>query len=262
MTTIGILIITKNEELNLEACLNSCRNFDEIMVIDSFSTDATETIARRYTPHFIQRAFTTHPDQRWFGIQQMASDWVFILDADERITPELEAMIRSVAQENNYTAMECPRKNYLFGEWIEHCGWFPDYQTRLLKRNTMINAEEPVHGRFGTTGAILQLPKDSPAVLIHYTYRSLSQYFRKVDDFTTLDAAYYLKKDVLKISRWAIFTRSFGMFTQTLFHFKGYKDGMRGFIIAGIQFMYSFLLMSKIWELQQGPADTEPHLKQ
>lgn len=255
--TIGILIITKNEELNLDACLQTCQQFKEILIIDSFSTDATETIARKYTPHFIQRAFTTHPDQRWFGLQQMTSDWVFILDADERMTPELIAAITQVATENHYTALEFPRKNYLAGEWIQHCGWFPDFQTRFFKRSTMINAEEPVHGRFGTTGPRLQLPADSPAVLIHYTYRTLSQYFRKIDDFTTLDAAYYRDKNVLKITRWAIFSRSLGMFTQTLFHHKGYKDGMRGFIVSGIQFIYSFMLMTKIWELQQNLSQND-----
>ncbi len=243
--SIGVLIITKNEQANLEECLRTCAFFDEIVVVDSQSTDDTIAIAKKYTSHTYINPFKNFRDQRMVGVSHMKSDWVFFLDADERIPEALQKKIKEFATQDFYTMLEIPRRNYMLGEWVAHSGWYPDFQRRLVKKSTLSFQDQIVHERIESSGPMF---RDDSVHLIHHTCQSLSAYFLKINQCTSLEAEQYVDSDVFKITRWGIFTRSLGMFTQTLFHHKGLKDGMRGFIVAGINFIYSFMLMVKLWE--------------
>ena len=147
--------------------------------------------------------------------------------------------------------LEIPRKNLVHNIWIQYSGWYPDFQTRLVKKETAVFEKKIVHEKMKTTGKTKTLAPHKDQDLIHYTYRNFTQYIDKVNHYTTLEAEYYKDSDEFKLTKLGIFSRSLGMFTQTLFHHKGYKDGMLGFIVAGINFIYSFVLMIKLWEKKQ-----------
>ncbi len=250
MSSIGILVLTRNEEDKIESCLRCCHFADEIIVIDSNSEDKTCELAKKYTDKVYFREFTNFLEQRVFGIDKITCDWILMLDADETISDECREDIIKFSRQDEFDALEIPRRNYLLGEWVAHSGWYPDYQVRFIRKNKLTYEKKTVHEKFGTTGKIYRLPENTSASIHHRTCDSLSKYMQKINHYTSLEAEYYVDTKEFKISRWAIFTRSTGMFTQTLFHHKGIKDGMHGFIVAGINFIYSFLLMIKIWELR------------
>jgi glycosyltransferase involved in cell wall biosynthesis len=248
---IGVLILTKNEEKNIGRCLESCKNFSEIIVIDSGSTDKTSEIVQKYTSQIYVNPFINFLEQRKFGLQKIASDWVLMLDADETINEALELELIKMSKQNQFFGLKIPRKNYFLGKWIEHCNWYPDYQLRFFQKSASKFAPNKVHEKVIIYGKIKELPKKGGAFLDHHTTDNLSNYFNKMNLYTTLEAEEYEQTNIIKISRLAIFTRSLGMFTQTFFHYQGYKDGMRGFIISMINFINSFLMMAKIWELRE-----------
>jgi (heptosyl)LPS beta-1,4-glucosyltransferase len=248
---LTILILTKNEEHKIEKCLKQCDFADEIVVLDSCSTDTTREIAAKYTNKIYERPFTNFLEQRLFGIEKTENEWVLMVDADEGISEGLKREVNEMINQDECHALDIPRRNYLNEKWIKHCNWYPDYQTRLFKKETMTHNDELIHTRFGTTKKTKILPKETDAYFNHEPYESMSNYIERINKYTEKDAEYYANKDVLKITPWGIFTRSMGMMTQTLFHHKGYKDGMEGFIIAGINFIYSFLMMVKIWEINR-----------
>lgn len=247
---IGVLVLVKNEELNIDACLESCSFADEIVVVDSYSTDKTVAIAKTHTENIFQKEFVNFLDQRLFGIKKISSEWLLMIDADERVSDALKKELVAFASQDEYSAMEIPRRNYLLGGWVKFSGWYPDYQTRFIKKNTITNEQKIVHEKFDSSGNKKRILESSAACIYHNTCDSVFEYINKINKYTALEAEYFLDKNEFKITRWAIFTRSMGMFTQTLFHHKGIKDGMRGFVVAGFNFIYSFLMMIKVWELK------------
>ena len=248
MQDITIIILTKNEEEQIKECLESCKAFENILVIDSHSTDKTCDIATSYNATVLKNTFTDFRAQRQFGIDQTRTNWLFFLDADERLTPALSSHILEQIQRTDIGAVDYPRKNLFLDKWIKHCNWYPDYQTRLFQKTTIQTAEKPVHERFQTTGTLIQAPLNQNLEIQHNTYQNLSHYFNKINHYTTIEATHYQGSDAFTLSKWGILSRAWGMFSQTFFHFKGYKDGMHGFIIAGINAVYSFMLMVKMWE--------------
>ncbi|MFC1771275.1 glycosyltransferase family 2 protein [Candidatus Margulisiibacteriota bacterium] len=249
--SVSVIILTKNEEAQIEECLKTCDIFDEIIIIDSFSKDKTCDLARKYTTRIYQKEFVDFKSQREFGLSLAACGWVFFLDADERLSDGLKNTIKEFVSQEEYSFLNIPRRNYLLGNWVRYSGWFPDYTGRLVEKSTAYFEQDIIHEKIASNGKVLTLENNSPAYLIHYTCNDFSKYFRKINHYTTLEAAQEYRTKKFKTSRRAILSRSFGMFTQTLFAHKGYKDGMAGFIIACFNFIYSLLLMIKIWELRK-----------
>ena len=135
--TIGLIVITKNEEAYLARCLDSCKFVDEIFVVDSFSSDETINIAQKYTENVFQKTWTNWYEHRMFGIQKMTSDWVLIMDADEFLSLEAQKEVRRISCQEEFSSLSLPRRNFLLGGWVSHSGWYPDYQSRLILRKTM-----------------------------------------------------------------------------------------------------------------------------
>lgn len=251
--TIGLIVITKNEEAYLARCLDSCKFVDEIFVVDSFSSDETINIAQKYTENVFQKTWTNWYEQRMFGIQKMTSDWVLIMDADEFLSLEAQKEVRRISCQEEFSSLSLPRRNFLLGGWVSHSGWYPDYQSRLILRKTMCGNGELVHTSFLSSGKAYQVPKDSEAYIHHNTCDSIHKYLEKINLSTSMDAKNLLNSPHFKLTKLGIFTRAMGMFTQSYWHNKGYKDGMRGLIVAGFEFIYSFVLMIKMWELTSPP---------
>ncbi|HUL45073.1 MAG TPA: glycosyltransferase family 2 protein, partial [Bacteroidota bacterium] len=180
---LSAIIITFNEETNLERCLRSISWVDEIIVVDSFSTDRTLEIARRYTRHVIQHRYEGDIPQREIGFRAAAGDWLMYIDADEEVTDQLRHQItdvlRSPGAKPGYAFL---RKSRIFGTWTEHGGWFPDYTFRLFRKDAYVAEPAEVHGGFTVKGerGVLE------GLLLHYTYPSIHRYLSKMNDYTSL----------------------------------------------------------------------------
>ena len=245
-STISCAIVVLNEEKNIGDCLETAQWMDEIVVVDSYSTDRTIEICRKYTDRIIQRSWRGFGDQKNFAIDSTTCEWVFILDADERIPLQLRAEIETVLASSgpgSPVAYSVPRKNYYFGNWVTHAGCYPDYQLRLFKRGIgHLDNSEP-HNRFIFEGpsAYLETP------LEHYTERTVSDRFKKLRNFSSLAAAERgrTKQHVY----WTDLTfRPLITFYRYYLARQGFRDGMPGFMFSAFSSMYTFVKYAKLWE--------------
>lgn len=183
--TLSVAIITLNEEANLARTLASVAWADDLVVVDSGSTDRTEAIARSYGARFIREPWRGFAAQKNLAIDLCNSEWVLSLDADERVTPELAASIQQVlASSPARTAYSVPRRNYFLGRWIRHGGYYPDAKLRLFPRGAARFKETPVHETAAFDGRVERLSGD----LLHDAYPTLSGYLEHMQRYSTLGA--------------------------------------------------------------------------
>ena len=246
---ISAVVVTLNEERNICDCLESAKWMNEIIVVDAFSRDRTVEICRKYTSRIFERPWKGFGDQKNFAVDQATCDWVFILDADERISPELRAEIETVlarSQTDGPVAYYLPRRNYYYGRWIMRLGYYPDYQLRLFRKGVgRLNDEEP-HNKFVFQGVAghLRTPLD------HYTERTIEDHFRKFNNFTTLAAQERAKTK--RTAYWYDLTfRPILTFSKYYLQRQGFREGMHGFLISVFASMYTFVKYAKLWELTQ-----------
>ena len=252
--TITCAIIVLNEERNIRDCLESAKWMDEIVLVDALSCDRTVEIAREYTRRIFTRPWNGFGEQKNFAIEQATSDWVFILDADERIGPELRKEIEMVLMARDRSgplAFYLPRRNYFYGRWLRWGGTYPDYQLRLFRRGVgKLDDVEP-HNRFLFEGpsAHLQVPLD------HFTERTISDHFKKFNNFTTL-AARERGRHKQAVYWTDLALRPTFTFWKYYVARQGFRDGMHGFLIAAFASMYTFVKYAKLWEsLQERKAE-------
>lgn len=245
--TIGCGIVCFNEEQNLGPCLESAKWMDEIVVVDSFSTDSTIQIAKQYTERFFQRPWKGFGDQKNYAVDQVSTDWVFILDSDERISVELQAEIEEVlsaSSKDGPVAYYVPRHNYYFGSLVLHAGCYPDYQLRLFRRGIGHLDDAEPHNKFMFSGdsAYLSCP------LVHHTRPTLQSYFEKFSNFTTL-AAQDRSRTKRHVRDTDLLFRPVFTFLKYFLVRKGYLDGMPGFLVSALSSMYTFVKYAKLWHM-------------
>jgi glycosyltransferase involved in cell wall biosynthesis len=246
---ITATIITLNEERHIEAALQSLSWADEIVVVDSRSTDRTVEIAQAYTSKVFVRDWPGYAAQKNFAAEQASNNWVFNLDADERISPELKAEIEALKSRSDDPAsgpvsgFEIPRLCFYLGRWIKHSGWYPDYKLRLYDRAAGRFEGDYVHESVKVQGHTGRLKSN----LLHYTVDSASEHHLRMDRYTTLaareavDAGKRVSFGSILFSPAAAFVRSY-MFKL------GFLDGIPGLAIAYFAAHYIFLKKVKIWE--------------
>lgn len=245
--TISCAIVVFNEERNIRECLDSVRWMDEIVAVDAYSTDQTLEICRSFTDRVFQRPWRGFGDQKNFAIDRTTSDWVFILDADERVGASLRAEIEAIlaaSDPDRPVAYSLARKNYYYGRWIRRAGCYPDYQLRLFRRGIgRLDDAEP-HNKFVFQGkaAYLANPLD------HYTERTIADHFRKFNNFTTL-AAQERAKTKRSVHWTDLLFRPLFTFWKYYVRRQGFREGMHGLIICGFASMYTFVKYAKLWEL-------------
>lgn len=246
MERLSVVLTTLNEERNIDRCLGSVGWADEIVVVDSFSTDRTVEKAKGYTTKVYQHEYPGSSRQVERGINYSASEWVLVIDADEEVTPELREEIRAVlAAQSTHSGFEIPRKAYAFGKWIEHSGWFPDYQFRLFRKNGYRANHQEVHGGFEAVGTKGRLN----GLLLHHTYETIYSYVQKMNDYTSLQVSNKLGAQSPAQVKWhKLFLSPFSHFLTMFVSRKGYKDGCHGFVLALLDATYTFLLYAKLWE--------------
>jgi len=247
MPKLSVYIIAYNDEPNMRACLESVAGLgDELIVVDSHSTDQTAAISREFTNKVYQVDFKGFGDLRNQTVALATHEWVFSLDSDERMTPELREEIRLVLDsEPEADAYFVPRKNYFLSRWIKHCGWYPDYrQPQLFRKERFRYREELVHESFDCDGPVGFLK--SPA--LQYPFRDIDHYVAKQDRYSDLMAR-RMAEQGWRFSSYQLITHPLGAFLKMYVQQAGFLDGMQGLILSGLHAYYTFIKYAKFWEL-------------
>ncbi|HKX27921.1 MAG TPA: glycosyltransferase family 2 protein [Blastocatellia bacterium] len=243
---ISATIIVRNEEENIAAVCETVAWADEIVIVDSDSTDRTVEIARRYTDKIFNREFRGYKDKHEFADSQTTGDWIFWIDADERVTPELREAIESLRRRDP-TALPAgfriARSTRYLNRWIRHSGWYPDYQMRLyLKSASYWDGVSP-HETARVPGPVETLPGE----FLHYTKRNLQEHHRVLGEYTTL-AAEYLNQQRRPVRGPELLLLPLAAFVRTYLIKQGFRDGIPGLIIAMFTAYSVFLKYAKVWE--------------
>lgn len=243
---IAVLILTLNEETNIRECIESVAFADEVIIIDSGSTDKTCEIAENLGAKFLYHAMDEgFAGQRNFALTQTLAEWVLFLDADERITPELAVEIKEIVQKNEQFAYNILRRNVVFGEQVSYGGHSPDYSLRLYPREA-IHWQGVVHEQAQVNLPILQTKNG----MLHYTYTSWDRYFFKFNQYTTLMAE-QMKAKGKKARFIDIILHPLAGFFRFYIAKSGWRDGKIGFILAVFHGFYTMAKYVKLYYLQK-----------
>lgn len=242
-TRISAIIIAGNEEKNIADCLESVRWADEIVVVNSESTDRTVEIAKRYTDKVFIRRWEGYAAQKAFSLEKASNEWVLSLDADERISPELLDEIKAL-DFSRADGFYIPRRNYFLNKVIRSCGWSPDYQLRLFRKSKTKMTDRQVHEGFTVDGKRSRLKGE----LIHYTHTSIAATLRKINEYSTLEAEE--KSARIHVTGIKIFFKPLWAFFQHFIIRKGFTDGAHGLMVSIIHAMTKTQVYMKIWEIQ------------
>lgn len=243
---ISVKINVYNEEDNIAEVCETVAWADEIVVVDSDSTDRTVEIARRYTDKVFNHPFRGYKDKHEFSDSMTTGDWIFWIDADERVTPELRGAIEKLRETDPATLPDgfwIPRRTSFLGRWILHSGWYPDFQMRLYRKAASYWDGVAPHEVAHVRGRTEKLSGE----LLHYTTQSLSEYHHRTDRYTTL-AAEYLNKKNKRVRTIDLFVVPIAAFIRTYIFKQGFRDGAPGLIIAMFTAYSVFLKFAKVWE--------------
>ena len=245
--TLSAIVVCFNEEANIGDCLESLKWCDEIVVVDSFSTDRTPEICRRYTVNFMQREWRGYRDQKEFAHSQATCDWVLLVDSDERVTASLRLEIEQAlaAVEPECSAFAIARLVHYLGRWWRRGGWYPDYDVRLFRRDCATWGGTEPHEKILVDGRITRLAEP----LEHYSYRDMDDHLQRINRFTSISSAELFKRG----HRWSLYEalcHPAGRFFRSYFLKRGFVEGFAGFYVALTAAVYVFLKYAKLWELE------------
>lgn len=258
MARLSAVLIVRNEAASLRACLDTVTWADEIVVLDSGSNDATVAIAREYTAHV-----HTAADWQGYGVQRQRAqalatgDWIFALDADERVTPALRSAIeRVVAEDKRDAVYAMPRLTFCFGRFIRHSGWYPDYVTRLYPRERARYDDAPVHEKVAADPgmALVRLQGD----LLHYTYRDLEHYLVKSASYAAAWAS-ARERAGRRASLMQGVLHGIACFVRMYLVRAGFLDGRAGLLLALLSAHSTFAKYADLWVRRQPrPTEVQP----
>ena len=245
MIELSAAIITKNEEAHLPDCLKSLSFVDEIIVVDSGSTDRTVEIAKAFGCRVFVEAWKGYGPQKNNAIDKCTNAWVLLLDADERVAEETKEVIIKTLKEPTADAYSFRRKNYLHGRWLRHSGYWPDRQVRLVNKNKG-HFQGFIHEKWVTEGH----SHDLDAHLEHYSFLNYSDMIKRLNDYSSVIA-----KELFNSGRRAHVLsplyHGIGMFFKTYLIEKGFLDGMDGLVTAITKAGGSFFKYAKLLEIQR-----------
>lgn len=248
MNKLSAVIITFNEEANIGAALQSVAFADDVLVVDSGSTDATEAIVKKHGARFLSHRFEGYAAQKNWALDQCEHDWALILDADERITDPLQKEIQAVLQNPaDFKAFSIGRNNYFMGRRVRYSGWQKDRVIRLIHREHARYAQTLVHEAMEVQGRIGDLRQK----MDHFTYRDLDSYLEKSWKYATLSAQDRLQRGT-RVTAYHLWFKPVWGFTERYILKRGFLDGKVGLIIAMQHASYLFNRALKLWRLQEG----------
>ena len=254
---LSVAIITYNEERNIERCIRSVQPVaDEVVVIDSFSTDRTKEICRSLGVRFVEHAFAGYVQQKNFALTQLTHPYVLSLDADEALSETLQQSILRVKDSSPSQAYRFNRLTNYCGQWIRHCGWYPDTKTRLWERAAGRWGGESIHESvvLRAQTAVSWLEGD----ILHYSFYSIADHATTANNFSEVAA-----REAIRSGRkvnWLVhvFLNPIFTFVKKYFFQQGFRDGYYGWVICVLSSYANFLKYSKIYAQQQKSAPANP----
>ena len=242
---VSVYVLTFNNRRTIERCLKSLGWAEELVVVDSYSTDGTYEISKQYTGKVYQRKWTDHRDQYQYAADHTTKDWILFVDADEEIPEELAEEIRRVlrGKANDVVGFVVYRRTYYLGRWIRYGGWYPDYEIRLYRRDKG-RWQGGLHAKVVVKGEIGALKNQ----YLHFTYRDISDQIQTIDKYSRIAAEDLLRNgeefNLLKL----LLHPPFRFIKEYLFK-SGFRDGLPGLIIIVSTMFYVFIKYAKLWEL-------------
>jgi glycosyltransferase involved in cell wall biosynthesis len=248
MEKISVYVLTFNNERTIERCLNSLRWADEVVIVDSYSTDNTLEICRCFTDKIYQRQWTNHQEQYQYAADLTTNRWLIFVDADEEVPSELAQEIQEELEINNgqWDGYIVHRRTYYLGRWIQHGGWYPDYEIRLYDRNKG-KWEGGLHAKVTVEGRIKTMKNH----YFHYTYRDISDQVQTIDRYSQI-AVEDMFREGKKFSFINMLLNPPFRFIKEYIFKRGFLDGIPGVVIIISTMFYVFIKHAKLWERQRG----------
>ena len=254
---LSVVIITLNEQENIERCLRSVKDIaDEVVVVDSLSTDNTRSICETFKVRFIEQPFLGYIEQKNFALKQASRPFILSLDADEALSEKLIDFIRTEKQKGfPFTAYRFNRLTNYCGQWIRHGTWYPDKKIRLIKAGTFTWGGENPHDKLEPSGA-MPIIKNVPLDILHYSYTSYSDHVAQTNRFTSIAAkAMFDRKR--KASYFKILVNPAWAFIYCFIIRGGFLDGWNGYLISRMVALNTFLKYFKLLELWKNKSSAE-----
>ena len=246
MIKLSVVIITLNEEKNIARCLESVKKVaDEILVVDSLSTDKTKDICERYNVRFVEQKFLGYVEQKNFALKLATNEYVLSLDADEALDEKLIQEILKLKSNFKLNGYSFNRLTMYNGFWVRHCGWYPDTKLRLVKKDLAVWVGNNPHDALTVQGESGKLEGD----LLHYSYDSISAHVLQTNKFSTIEAQSLISKGK-RATIGKLVTRPALQFFKDYILKKGFLDGRYGFIICFINSLYVLLKYAKMMDIQ------------
>lgn len=250
MIKLSAVVITFNEEKNISRCLESLKNVaDEIIVVDSLSTDSTIEIAKSYGAVIISQPFLGYVAQKRFADTLVNNEWILSIDADEELTPELQASILKVKEKPECDAYKMPRLNNYCGQWIRHCGWYPDTKTRMYNKLKGSWQGERIHEKwelFNNKTATIALRGD----LNHYSFNTISEHTHQIASYSDISAREAVEKGKTVSLLKMMIVPGWSFFTSYILRL-GILDGYYGYIICRLIAYGQFVKYAKTRQYTQ-----------
>jgi glycosyltransferase involved in cell wall biosynthesis len=235
--------------------LESVKWADEILVVDSYSTDETLDVCRNYGARIVQNAYVNQPQQQNWAVPQCRYEWVFQIDSDELLSPgmreEVEEAIATVPP--NVDAFRMPRANHVLGRWLRHGGLYPDYQTRLFRRDKGRWMDRQVHAHLIVPGEVRTLQHQ----ILHHGMPYIGRQLRNLDRYTRYEAN-ELRKRGAHFRGPHLVVRPCLVFLHRYLWLQGFRDGWRGFIFSAYVAIYDFLARARFWEMEELGLEWSP----
>ena len=244
MAKISACIISFNEEKKIEDCLKSLVDIvDEIIIVDSLSTDSTLEIAKKYTDKIFHQKFLGHIEQKNLAVEKASNDWILSLDCDERLSDELQQSIQKIKDHlDDADAYRMSRKTFYIYRWLNHC-WYPDLKTRLFNKNSSRWGGTNPHDHVVTQGKnIVRLQGD----IYHYSFDSISDHLKTIDSFTEIGADELVRKNK-PVTIFSPLTHASWTFLKLYIFKRGFLDGFAGLVVSVLSYMHVFVKYSKAY---------------
>jgi (heptosyl)LPS beta-1,4-glucosyltransferase len=249
MAKLSVVVNTLNEEKNLARCLTSVKDLaDEIVVVDMHSSDDTVKIAKKFGAKVYNHKKAGYVEPaRNYAMGKASGEWIFILDADEEASVGLKKKIKELISKPDASYYRIPRKNIVFGKWMEHSRWWPDYNIRLFKKGS-VSWSEIIHSVPTTIGEGADLEAKEDFAIIHHNYQSISQYIDRLNRYSDKQAEALLKEKKYKFAWQDLIRKPVNEFVSRFFAGEGYKDGVHGLALATLQAFSELSVYLKVWE--------------
>jgi (heptosyl)LPS beta-1,4-glucosyltransferase len=259
MAKISVVINTLNEEKNIARAITSVKSFaDEIIVCDMFSDDKTVEIAKELGAKVFTQKRTNYVEPaRNYAISKASNDWILVLDADEEISKTLANEVQEIVKNDKADYVLIPRQNILFGKWIEHSRWWPDYIVRFFKKG-FVTWNNQIHSEPNKKGRELKMEEDKNKAIIHHNYQTITQYLERLTRYTQIQAE-GLEERKYRFLWTDLIKKPLNEFLSRYFAGEGYKDGVHGLALALMQSFSELIVYVRVWEME-GFKDEETPL--